>query len=80
MARRKIIQRPDGRYVFVSRRANARRQVIALSEWATMDSNQAADWVDSNVRSLADAKVALKQMAQMLVSLRDAVFDEEFAP
>ena len=41
------------------------------STLATMTYAQAAAWIDSNVTDLASARTALKQLARMVLALRD---------
>ncbi len=54
-------------------RDDARAGIQGLPGWATWTAQEAADWIDINVTDLASAKVALSNMARMIVWLRDYV-------
>jgi predicted RNase H-like HicB family nuclease len=53
------------------RRQQADVDIAAIPGWATWTAQEAQDWIDANVTSLASARTALKAMARMLVALRN---------
>ncbi len=47
-----------------------------IPNWATWDTQQVTDYINTEVTSLASTKVVLVAMAKMLVALRDKTFAE----
>jgi hypothetical protein len=47
--------------------------IEALPGWATFSGDEAENWIEVNVTSLATAKTALKAMARLLVAERNAI-------
>lgn len=48
-------------------------EIESIPNWASWNVTQAKDWIETNVTNLATAKEALKQMAEMIILLRDTV-------
>lgn len=59
-----------------SRRMSAKPEAALAGILKTVTPQQAVDYIEQNVNDLASAKVALKIMARMIVSLRDYVMPE----
>ncbi|MEL7591817.1 MAG: hypothetical protein AAGU17_11065 [Anaerolineaceae bacterium] len=47
-----------------------------IPNWVTWDTQQVTDYINTDVTSLASAKVVLVAMARLLVALRDRAFAE----
>ncbi len=47
-----------------------------IPNWATWDTQQVTDYINTKVTSLTSAKIVLMAMAKMLVALRDRTFAE----
>lgn len=54
----------------------ARAQAALADAFRTLTPAQAADWIETNVTSLATAKTALKIMARILVAMRDQIWPD----
>jgi len=54
----------------------ARAQAYTVAELRTLTPDQAADWIESNVTTLATAKAVLKIMARMLIAIRNRTFPD----
>lgn len=61
----------------IAERINAARVQASLSEtFRTLTPNDAANWIETNVKDLASAKAALKIMARILVAMRDQIWPD----
>jgi hypothetical protein len=66
-----IIAAHDPTDYVAERQAGAQSAAAAIPSWATWDESQVIDYINTNVTTLASAKVVLVAMARMLVALRN---------
>lgn len=59
-----------------ARRAGAIGEAALVAELKNVTGNQAADWIETNVTSLATAKTALKILARMVIAMRNEVWPD----
>ena len=57
-----------------ARRAAAEAGAMLATELKSVTGEQAVNWIETNVTSLATAKTALKVLVRVVVALRDEVF------
>lgn len=55
---------------------SAKTQALNIPAWADWTEAQAQDYIETNVTTLASAKVVLKAMARMLVALRNETWPD----
>jgi len=59
-----------------SRKAGARTEAALATQFKTLTPQQAVDYIETNVTSLATAKTVLKIMARILIAMRDEIWPD----
>lgn len=52
-------------------RMKTRKSIKEMEDWSTMTPSKAGKYIDKNVKELKDVKTVLKEMAKLLIHLRD---------
>lgn len=60
----------------ITRKANAKAEARLAAELRTLTPQQAVNYIDANVTTIASAKVVLKVMARMMIAMRDEVWPD----
>ena len=58
------------------RRENARAEAALAAQLKTLTPQEAVDYIETNVTTLASAKTVLKIMARMLIAMRDQIWPD----
>lgn len=60
----------------IARKENARNEANLATQLKALTPQQAENYIETNVTSLASAKAVMKIMARMLIAMRDEVWPE----
>jgi hypothetical protein len=66
----------DKRLRSLARKLSARTQANLSEQLRTMTPQQAVDYIETNVTSLATAKTVLKIMARIIIAMRDEIWPD----